>query len=100
MTQPAPTTFQSPWNTPQVAPESARQFRDAFGGRSRQWEYRKSDSDPDFPKPDLYRAPKISTGDRLEYVRILKLRSDAKLAAKAAAKVARELADGIITAND
>lgn len=93
MTHPATVPSPQPWNTPETALETSRQFRDAFGGRSRQWEFRKSESDPNFPKP-IFVGPRkfYRVADRLEYVRILKERSDAKLAARAAAKAARELA--------
>jgi hypothetical protein len=82
--------------------ESASQFRAAFGGRSRQWEHRKGESDPDFPKVIFIGSRRFyRVVDRIEYVRKLEERSAARAAAKAAKKAReRELADAADTDND
>ncbi len=85
--------------------ETAKQFRDHFGGRSRQWEHRLAKSDPDYPKV-VYVGPRrfYRPVDRIKYVRKLEERS-AKKAADKAAKAAekarqRELTHEADTDND
>lgn len=110
MTHPASDqTLRSRTSAPDTAPqtaapapyylEAARQFRDAFGGRSRQWEHRKAESDPDFPKVIYIGARRFyRVADRIEYVRKLAERSAEKAAAKEARQ--RELAEAADTDND